>query len=170
MCLPDGTHNLINTGFDLIGSKLEVNNGSLVINEEYLQSGEAKTFVVGQSPANPTPRSVPSMTPSVGYHPISPNLCYEHESKLFIEFMTDSKSEYDNKLFIESNYDLAWVEIIRMQNFRSSNLNAFTSCLKKSTCHRLKIIDAEANGLCCENGQGWCDVYWNGKHDFFVAS
>ena len=65
---------------------------------------------------------------------------------------------------MESNYDLAWVE--RMQNFCSSNLNTFTICLKKSICHRLKITEAEANGVCCENGQGWCDVYQNGKQDF----
>ena len=131
MCLLDGTFNLINSGFDLISSKLEVNNGSLEIDEECMQSGEAKTLLVGQPPANPNPRSVPSMTPSVPYHPISPNIFYEHESKLFIEFMTDSKSEHDNKSFIERNYDLAWVEIIRMQNFRSSNANNATNYLNK---------------------------------------
>ena len=55
-----------------------------------------------------------------------------------------------------------------MQNFRSSNLNTFTNCLSKSTCHRLKLTDAEANGICCDNGQGWYNVYWNGKSSSFI--
>merc|ERR1712194_519179 len=32
--------------------------------------------------------------------------------------------------------------------------------------------DAEANGICCDNGQGWYNVYWNGQkleHDAFNA-
>ena len=166
-CLPDGVYKLRNTGSDLIGCRLEIGNDGLVINEEYLQSGETKTIVVGQPLKNPTPQLMPSLTPSIAYTPILTNLCNEYENKLFVEFMADNKSEEHNKLFIESSYQSKWVERIAMQNFRSSNLNTFTNCLSKSTCHRLKLTDAEANGICCDNGQGWYNVYWNGKSTSF---
>ena len=167
-CLPDGVYKLRNTGLDLIGCRLGIGNDGLLINVEYLQSGETKIFTIGQPPTNPTPLLMPSMMPSISYTPIITNLCNEHENKLLIEFMADRKSEEHNKLFIESSYQSKWVERIRMQNFRSSNLNTFTICLSKSTCHRLNVTDSEANGICCDDGQGWYNVYWNGKYNFLM--
>ena len=87
---------------------------------------------------------------------------------------------YKHDVIITSKYDLGakvklntgifwtWVERIRMQNFHSSNLNTFINCLSKSTCHRLKITDAEVNGVCCDNRQGWHNVCWNGKSSSFI--
>ena len=164
--LPDGMHDLISTGSDLIGSTTEMHNDRIAINEECLQLGEVKTFAVGHSSVNPTPQLTPSAAPTVGFSPISPDFCQEFENKLLIEFMSDVDSEWDNKLFAESNHELAWVEILRMQNFRSSNLNTFSVCLSETTHHRLKIIDEKANYICCENGQGWHDIHWNGKCSF----
>ena len=115
----------------------------------------------------------PSFAPSASESPTSASTkstesscsCEGDQHSLTIKFMADNDSKLENKIFIDSLLGSIWEERHRFQNFDSSSLNAFNICLNKNSCHRLKMTDVESNGICCENGNGWCDEYWNGKAD-----
>ena len=77
--------------------------------------------------------------------------------------MADSKSNIQSKLLLERKYDFEWREVVTYQNLRSNELNTLISCLDKNECHRIVVTDSGFNGICCDEGNGWYDVFWNGK-------
>jgi len=85
VCLPDGIYKLKNIGSDLIGCRLAIgNDDKLMINEEYLQSGQTNTFTVGNPPTKPTPSLMPSMTPSIAYNPIKSRSSCKFMQKMMV--------------------------------------------------------------------------------------
>ena len=65
ICIPDGVYKLKNTGSDLIGCRLGIaKDNVLLLNEEYLQSGETKLFIIGEQPSNSVLTTMPSLYPS----------------------------------------------------------------------------------------------------------
>ena len=63
LCLLDSIYTLRNTGSDLIGRRLVADNDGLLIDKEYLQSGETDTIIIGQ-PKSCMRSTSPSIKPS----------------------------------------------------------------------------------------------------------
>ena len=162
-CLPDGFYTFSNTGSDFIGLKIGIVEEDSLLVSEQLFPDKSKDFVIGD----------PSFAPSTSVSPTSASTtsnelscsCGEDKHSLTIEFMADNGSKLENKIFIHSLNGSTWEERYRFQNFDSSSLNTFNICLDKDSCHKLKMTDLESNGICCENGNGWYNAYWNGKAD-----
>merc|ERR1740129_1348048 len=60
--------------------------------------------------------------------------------------------------------------MVTIHKLPSSELISYNFCFDQINCHRFNIIDSASNGICCENGNGWYDVFWNGRklaHDPF---
>jgi len=159
-CLADGIYTFSNLGTDFIGLKIGVGDDTPLVNEQYMWPDKSKEFVIGDpSTAPPTSASPTSASTTSNKLLCS---CEEDKDSLTIEFMADTASELENKIFIDSLHGSTWKERYRLQNFDSSSLNTFNICLDKHSCHRLKITDSASNGICCEKGNGWYKAYWNG--------
>ena len=161
-CLPDGLYKVKNTGSDIIGIKLGLGTDGLLINEEYVQSGEDIHFVIGEVPVLPSFVPSTSISPSTPTVDLSCHSCSNNEGALSIDFMTDGKSNIENVVLIESNYNSEWKEKHRLQNLDSNTMNKFNLCFDKHSCHRLVIKDLGLDGICCEHGHGWFNAHWNG--------
>ena len=164
-------YKLKSTGSDLIGIKLGIGDEGLLINEEYIQTAETREFVVGSIP------TIPSLTPSISASPtsvsiddISCDICSNSQVLLSIKLMADNRSKEENMISIESYSNSKWEEKHRLHNFESDALNTFQLCFDDNHCHRLIITDSAFNGICCDYGDGWVDVKWNGTYCCFCAN
>ena len=191
-CFEYGTYQLINTGSDLFGYKLRIVD-EYALEEEYVLPGASQPFTI-ESPTLVTTSSTPTISyePTAGinsyvpsmFNDFSPtespskessndlncNVCEDNQSLLLIKFMADSRSHMQNKIIVERFRDFSWYLRSTYENFISDELNIFSKCLDKSSCYRFIITDTNNDGICCDFGKGWFQVYWNGKNKLLMYS
>jgi len=77
--------------------------------------------------------------------------------------MTDHKSKRGTSIFIHKKTVWGWEKSIKKLNrFPNDKLYTKSMCLKRNECHRFMIKDRDNDGICCESGSGWYNVYWDG--------
>merc|ERR1712228_612182 len=52
--------------------------------------------------------------------------------------------------------------ITKIIDLPNDDFYVYNICLDRSKCHRMRIIDTGNNGICCENGNGFYELYWGG--------
>eukprot|EP00555_Chaetoceros_dichaeta_P015427 CAMPEP_0198275892 /NCGR_PEP_ID=MMETSP1447-20131203/65019_1 /TAXON_ID=420782 /ORGANISM="Chaetoceros dichaeta, Strain CCMP1751" /LENGTH=572 /DNA_ID=CAMNT_0043970799 /DNA_START=83 /DNA_END=1801 /DNA_ORIENTATION=+ len=113
------------------------------------------------APVLPTNAPVlPTKAPSL-------DVCSPGEALFLVELMADTKSKKQNMYLIQkkNNNGAAkkWSKIEKKNKFTNSELHTHETCLPTSDCHRFRIKDKKKNGLCCDHGEGWYKIYYDGK-------
>lgn len=103
-------------------------------------------------------------------NPIVPqDSCEKNELNLSLLFKTDMHSQSQNQFLIEERVDMKWLNIIKkFEDFPNNKLFVVNTCLSKFSCYRLKVINSESDGICCQDGIGWCDALWGGMCFYLV--
>merc|ERR1711935_1159212 len=113
------------------------------------------------TPVPPTNAPVlPTKAPSL-------DVCSPGEALFLVELMADTKSKWQNLYLIQKKNEVGeakkWLTIEKKKKFTNSQLNTHETCLSTSECHRFRIKDRKNNGLCCDHGEGWYKIYYDGN-------
>jgi hypothetical protein len=124
-----------------------------------------------------TPSSAPTSTPfeSPSLSPTSlpsSSLCDDNESYFSVEIKVDNDAVTDrNKAKLHGMDTSAgeWKQIFHKRNFYDNELFYWDECLDTDLCYRFVIRDNGRDGICCENGEGFFKLEFDGKVENFFA-
>jgi len=76
---------------------------------------------------------------------------YGNEVQFFVQRKKKGESGYFKK------------KVLSHSKFRSDSVEKINACLSKKECYRYLIKDSGGDGICCEFGEGWYQVTYNGN-------
>ena len=122
---------------------------------------------------SPTP--IPTISPTVMEVIIatpqpssSPTQCPSGHSSFVVEFKTDQNSGKENKIIIHEKKDYeTYHKLVSTSKFAKNKLKILSYCLEDNKCYRFRMRDYAGDGICCDKGNGYYKLFYNGTFNKF---
>jgi len=119
---------------------------------------------------NVSPTKRPIAVPPVSVNPPSPQSpvapsrdCPSDRNRLMLRFKTDNAGENTFYYLTKNSGGPAIALEGNSSYFQNNTLYARLICLSQACCYKFFMNNKSGSGMCCENGDGWYELVFNGE-------
>jgi len=142
-------------GKDLINNFMDYTDDSCM--DSFTKGQETRMNAFWKEYRKPTTTTEPPVSGP------SDDECTNNEIEFKVVIKADQSSNTDNLFYLQkkkkrkNKYE--WKHIFKTDDIKADKKQTFSLCLPKDDCYRFTIKDNNGDGLCCQYGRGYYELY-----------